>query len=65
MVVLAVGSTTWGGSGERGDTKTDAVAKALFDGWVLPFEIVGVLLLAAVIGGVFLAKRERGKDVLE
>ena len=24
------------------------------------FEVVGVLLLAAVIGGVFLAKRERG-----
>ena len=30
--------------------------------WVLPFEIVGVLLLAAVIGGVFLAKRERGSE---
>ena len=28
--------------------------------FVLPFEIVSVLLLAAVIGGVFLAKRERG-----
>ena len=26
----------------------------------LPFEIVSVLLLAAVIGGVFLAKREHG-----
>ena len=28
--------------------------------FVLPFEIVSVLLLAAVIGGVFLAKREPG-----
>ena len=28
--------------------------------FVLPFEVVSVLLLAAVIGGVFLAKRERG-----
>ena len=27
---------------------------------VLPFEIVSVLLLAAVIGGVYLAKREPG-----
>ncbi len=59
IVVLAVVSTTWGGNGERGDTKTDAVATALFGGWVLPFEVVGVLLLAAVIGGVFLAKRDR------
>ncbi len=65
VVLLAVGSTTWAGGAERGDTKTDAVATALFTSWVLPFEIVGVLLLAAVIGGVFLAKRERGKDVLE
>ena len=32
----------------------------LFTDFVLPFEIVSVLLLAAVIGGVFLAKREPG-----
>ena len=34
--------------------------RVLFDDYVLPFEIVSVLLLAAVIGGVFLAKREAG-----
>ncbi len=28
--------------------------------FTLPFEIISVLLLAAVIGGVFLAKREPG-----
>jgi NADH-quinone oxidoreductase subunit J len=65
VVLLAVGSTAWGGNPERGATDTNAVATSLFSEWVLPFEIVGVLLLAAVIGGVFLAKRERGKDVLE
>jgi len=32
----------------------------LFNQYVLPFEIVSVLLLAAVIGGVFLAKRDEG-----
>ena len=37
-----------------------AVATTLFGDFVLPFEIVSVLLLAAVIGGVFLAKREHG-----
>jgi NADH:ubiquinone oxidoreductase subunit 6 (subunit J) len=63
--LLAIGATTWGGGPTRGTTDTDDVARELFSGWVLPFEIVGVLLLAAVIGGVFLAKRERGKDVLE
>ena len=59
VVLLAIGSTTWGGGPERGDTDTAAVARALFGPFVLPFEIVGVLLLAAVIGGVFLAKRDR------
>ena len=39
---------------------TVAVATTLFGDFVLPFEIVSVLLLAAVIGGVFLAKREHG-----
>ena len=59
MVLLAVGSTTWGGGPDRTDTQTTDVATALFSKAVLAFEVVGVLLLAAVIGGVFLAKRER------
>ena len=59
VVLLAIGSTVWGAATEpRGDAKTPDVAKTLFSEWVLPFEVVGVLLLAAVIGGVFLAKRE-------
>ena len=65
IILLAIGATAWSGGPTRGDTETGDVARELFAGWVLPFEIVGVLLLAAVIGGVFLAKRERGKDVLE
>ena len=36
------------------------VASVLFTDFVLPLEIVSVLLLAAVVGGVFLAKREPG-----
>jgi NADH-quinone oxidoreductase subunit J len=59
VVLLAIGSTTWGGGSERGHTDTRDVATSLFADWVLPFEVVGVLLLAAVIGGVFLAKRDR------
>jgi NADH-quinone oxidoreductase subunit J len=59
VVLLAIGSTAWGGGSVRTDTETSQVAKDLFGPFVLPFEVVGVLLLAAVIGGVFLAKRER------
>ena len=59
VLVLTIGATQWGGNGERGETVTADLARVLFSDWVLPFEIVGVLLLAAVIGGVFLAKRDR------
>ena len=58
VVLLAVGSTAWKAEPERGRTDTAELARVLFTDWVLPFEVVGVLLLAAVIGGVFLAKRE-------
>ncbi len=51
-------ATDWGAGAERIRTATSDVARILFNDYVLPFEIVSVLLLAAVIGGIFLAKRE-------
>ena len=60
VVALAIAATDWGEATERVRVATDALSKVLFDQYVLPFEIVSVLLLAAVIGGVFLAKREPG-----
>jgi len=62
VTVLAILATDWGELAARDNVATRAVAEALFTQWVLPFEVVGVLLLAAVIGGVFLAKRERGSE---
>ena len=62
VTVLAIIATDWGALAERVATDTRNLAVVLFRDWVLPFEIVGVLLLAAVVGGVFLAKRERGRD---
>jgi NADH:ubiquinone oxidoreductase subunit 6 (subunit J) len=58
IVALTVTATDWGEVGSRIATATDALARLLFNEYVLPFEVVSVLLLAAVIGGVFLAKRE-------
>ena len=62
VTILAIIATDWGEVGERVHTVTEELATVLFASWVLPFEIVGVLLLAAVIGGVFLAKRERSGE---
>jgi NADH-quinone oxidoreductase subunit J len=65
LVALAALATDWHATADRVRVATEDLANTLFSEYVLPFEVVGVLLLAAVIGGVFLAKRERGKDVLE
>jgi NADH:ubiquinone oxidoreductase subunit 6 (subunit J) len=59
LVAVAVAGTDWGAVGAAVATATTDLAKSLFDNYVLAFEAVSVLLLAAVIGGVFLAKRER------
>jgi NADH-quinone oxidoreductase subunit J len=60
VLALAVGATDWGEVPERIHLTADALSQVLFNDFVLPFEIVSVLLLAAVVGGVFLAKREPG-----
>jgi NADH:ubiquinone oxidoreductase subunit 6 (subunit J) len=60
VMAITVAATDWGELGTRIHTATDTLARVLFADYVLPFEIVSVLLLAAVIGGVFLAKREEG-----
>ena len=60
VIALAIGATDWGEAANRVRLATDFMSKELFDNYVLPFEIVSVLLLAAVIGGVYLAKREPG-----
>jgi NADH-quinone oxidoreductase subunit J len=60
LIAVTVVSTDWLEQGVRIWTDTRTMAESLFTSYTLPFEVVSVLLLAAVIGGVFLAKREKG-----
>ena len=60
LIALAISATDWGAATHRARLATSALSARLFSDFVLPFEVVSVLLLAAVIGGVFLAKREPG-----
>ena len=61
IIALAVMATDWGASAERAIAGARATSpRSCSRDYVLPFEIVSVLLLAAVVGGVFLAKREPG-----
>jgi NADH:ubiquinone oxidoreductase subunit 6 (subunit J) len=59
LVAIAAAGTDWGAVGEHVRIATNDLANLLFQQYVLAFEAVSVLLLAAVIGGVFLAKREQ------
>ena len=60
LVAVVAYGTSWGDVNEHIRVGTTVLAHFLFQNYVLVFEAVSVLLLAAVIGGVFLAKRERG-----
>ena len=66
LVAIAAYGTNWGAVAAQIRTATDTLAFFIFGGdqtgtsqYVLVFEAVSVLLLAAVIGGVFLAKKDR------
>jgi NADH-quinone oxidoreductase subunit J len=50
----------WGGKriSSRAATSTGALGIAIFKNYVLPFEAVSVLLLAALIGAIVLARRD-------
>ncbi len=60
VIALTVGATDWNDVGARIQTVTATLAQVLFNEYVLAFEVVSVLLLAAVVGGVYVAKREEG-----
>jgi NADH-quinone oxidoreductase subunit J len=60
VIALGVSATDWNEIARRTRLGTTVMSRVLFEQFVFPFEIVSVLLLAAVIGGVFLAKREPG-----
>ncbi len=59
LVAVVAYGTDWNAASAPIRAATDYIAFALFGHYVLVLEAVGVLLLAAVIGGVFLAKREK------
>ncbi len=64
LVIVAIMGTQWPGrEAERVAYSTIEVAQLLFAPlYVLSLQIVGVMLTAAVVGGVFLAKREDADD---
>lgn len=57
LVVWAVVTTAWKAAPTVAVVAVEAVGNLLFTDYALPFEIIGFLLLAAIIGAIFLARR--------
>lgn len=57
LVGWAVLQTDWGAAGQAAHAGVNAIAEALFTDYGLPFEILALLLLVAIIGAIFLARR--------
>jgi NADH-quinone oxidoreductase subunit J len=57
LIGWAVIQTDWGTATAAVAVGLEAVATALFTDYALPFEIISLLLLAAIIGAIYLARR--------
>lgn len=57
LIGWAVTATDWGNATVVVVIVIDALAKSLFTDYALPFEILSMLLLAAIIGAIYLARR--------
>jgi len=71
-LVLLIVQSPFGGS--KGDAPVEAVLKdgasyavgiKMFGEYLLPFEIIGVFLLGAIIGAIVLAKTPTGNEIEE
>jgi NADH-quinone oxidoreductase subunit J len=63
-VLIGLGVLVWDAFGEAeielGTSTTADIGESLFRSYILPFEVVSFLLLAALIGAIVLARREEG-----
>ena len=57
LVSWAAVQTDWGMATQATAAAVDAIANAVFTTYALPFEIISLLLLVAIIGAIFLARR--------
>ena len=57
VVGWAIIQTDWSNTTVTIAVQLDALAAAIFSDYALPFELIAFLLLAAIIGAIFLARR--------
>jgi NADH:ubiquinone oxidoreductase subunit 6 (subunit J) len=57
LVGWAVVQTDWGLAAEAASAAVGDIATTLFTDFALPFEIISLLILVAIIGAIYLARR--------
>jgi NADH-quinone oxidoreductase subunit J len=62
LSTLIIGAFSGQGAPEVTGPRIDDIGIAIFADWVLPFELLSMLLLAALIGAIVLARRESGES---
>ena len=66
LLALVITTSVWPISVAQGPASTtEVIGEALFNTYVLPFEIVGVLLLVALIGAILLARPHSEQGTVE
>ena len=60
LAVLIVGAFGTTSAAEVVGPRVGDIGMVIFNTWVLPFEVLSMLLLAALIGAILLARRETG-----
>ncbi|MFU8841131.1 MAG: NADH-quinone oxidoreductase subunit J [Nitriliruptoraceae bacterium] len=65
LSTLIIGAFSGRGAPEVTGPRIDDIGIAIFADWVLPFEVLSMLLLAALIGAIVLARRESGESGAE
>jgi NADH-quinone oxidoreductase subunit J len=61
-LLIAVLDSNWpGDTGEETIVSVETLAGALFRDWLLPFEVVSIVLLVALLGAVVLSHQDEGE----
>lgn len=59
LAAVVTGAFGWAGVDRKGTGDAAAMGEAVFAHWVLPFEVLSLLLLAALVGAVAVSTRSR------
>jgi len=54
--------TDWKAAAAVAGVGVQVIAQALFTDYALPFEVISLLLLAAIIGAIYLARRHEDDE---